>query len=225
MKILIVDEHPMLQDGLELLLRQLDPGVEVARARNLKGLELDQDAMPDLILCDIAASDETVEEGMAALDALHGRIPDIPLIVISATRDRTVISGALEAGARGYILKTYGGDLILSAIRLVLSGGVYVPPELFETITGGPAEDASSPILRSGKPKLTPRQHDVLILLARGCSNRDIARTLGVAEGTIKIHVAAIFKALNVSNRTQAAIEAARFGLLDRNDAPETFGA
>jgi len=221
LKVLVVDEQPMLRDGLALLLRDLDSDMEIVQAADFAAAVDSVDDGTGLILCDIVSGDATIEDGIAALRLLHGRIPDAPIVVITSLRGRGYVSRALDAGAKAYIPKTLTSEIILSAIRLVLSGGVFVPPELLDSsdIHGGVGHRralAQAPAGYDG-PSLTKRQQDVLSLLALGFSNKEVARELGVAEGTIKIHVAAIFKALGVANRTQAVISAHRLGLVRRD--------
>lgn len=214
----------MVQDGLEILLRNLDPEIKVTKVSCLDEARCTLNEQLDLILCDVMLPDRTVEEGLRTLRVLHRKLPTTPIIVITALRDKECVSHALEAGARAYIPKNFASDLILSAIRLVMSGGVYVPPELFQPMNNRTAQRLpanASPT--SSRPSLTRRQRDVLTLLSRGHSNREIAHELGVTEGTVKIHVAAIFKALGVTNRTQAVIIANRLGMTtDSGAAPET---
>ncbi len=217
----------MVQDGLELLLRHLDAGIDIAKLDSLDSSETVIDETFDLILYDVMLPNRTVEEGLTALRALHQRIPSTPIVVITALRDRGCVSRALEAGARAYIPKSFNSEIILSAIRLVLSGGVYVPPELFEPVAneGTNRIPLAASGLEEGGPSLTRRQRDVLTFLSQGYSNKEIARELGVAEGTIKIHVAAIFKVLNVTNRTQAVIAASRLGISTSDGSPTGLNA
>jgi DNA-binding NarL/FixJ family response regulator len=216
LKALIIDDHPMVQDGLELMLRRLDSDIEIIKFRNLSESAAEFHEKIDLILYDAMLPDRTATENFDALRTLHRKNPDTAIIVVTALRDPACASWALEAGARAYILKTFTSGIILGAIRLVLAGGVYVPPELFDAnlndASGLILSDPSSSTEESG-PSLTRRQRDVLTLLSQGYSNKKIARELNITEGTIKIHVAAIFKALNVTNRTQAVIAANRLGL------------
>ena len=217
----------MIQDGLELCLRRLGSDIEIAKLPDLTDLSAVEDTVPDLVLCDIETPDEPPEAGLSALRAVHSRLPNTAIIVFTAVRDSHSVSGALEAGARGYIPKTYDGESILNGVRLVLAGGIYVPPALFQPVEAlTPGSTASSAEVRR-TPRLTPRQRDVLMLLSRGYSNRQIGLELGIAEGTIKIHVAALFRAFGVSNRTQAVIEASGHGLLGHNGSrprPESSG-
>lgn len=225
LKALIIDDHPVVQDGLEILLRQLDTEVQIAKTSCLNETIRTINEHFDLVFYDILLVDQTVEEGFSALRALHLKFPETPIIVITALRDKNCVSRALEAGARAYIPKNFKSEIILSAIRLVLSGGVYVPAELFEPIHG----ETASPVPSVGKgiksPSLTRRQRDVLTLLSKGCSNREIGQKLGVTEGTVKIHVAAIFKALSVTNRTQAVIAANQLGIVTNNSSSNEIDA
>lgn len=213
LKALIIDDHPMVQDGLEMLLRRLDAEVQIAKASCLNDSSCSVGAHFDLVFYDILLPNQTVDEGLAALRALHQKIPETPIIVITALRDKSCVSRSLEAGARAYIPKSFKSEIILSAIRLVLSGGVYVPAELFEPIHSEAAQSGPPIDTESKRLGLTRRQRDVLTLLSKGCSNREIGQKLGVTEGTVKIHVAAIFKVLNVTNRTQAVIAANQLGI------------
>lgn len=217
MKALIIDDHPMVQDGLEILLRQLDAEIQIAKTSCLNDSHRTIDEHFDLILYDILLPNQTVEEGLAALRALHQRIPDTPIIVVTALSDKGCVSRALEAGARAYIPKSFKSEIILNAIRLVLSGGVYVPVELFEPMYSETSSRIPSVKKENKGPNLTRRQRDVLALLSRGCSNKEIGQKLGVTEGTVKIHVAAIFKVLRVTNRTQAVIAANKLDIATDN--------
>jgi DNA-binding NarL/FixJ family response regulator len=131
--------------------------------------------------------------------------PHVPLAVISAEEDPATIRALLALGVSGYIPKTDSPAVIASAVRLILAGGVYVPPRL--VANGG------SVVTANGAPAsgLTTRQTDVVRLLARGLSNKAIARELGVSEGTVKVHLLAVFRVLDVRNRTSAVLEAQRF--------------
>ncbi len=214
----------MFQDGLELLLKRLDPETDITKVSCLSKSESEIQGRLDLILFDIMLPNRTVEEGFSALRVLHQKMLKTPIIVVTALCERGCVSRALEAGARAYIPKSFTSEIILSAIRLVLSGGVYVPPELFDPITNVPIQriPSAEADTKDKRLSLTRRQRDVLSLLSQGYSNKEIGLALGVAEGTIKIHVAAIFKVLSVTNRTQAVIAANRLGIItDERPAAE----
>jgi DNA-binding NarL/FixJ family response regulator len=128
----------------------------------------------------------------------------LPIVVLSGSEDRADMRRALNRGAMGFIPKSATAPVMLSALRLVLAGGVYVPPAMVES--SGSADDCAQRVL-------TPRQIDVLARVIEGQQNKAIAAALGLSEATVKAHVTALFKTLNVRNRTQAARAAERLGL------------
>jgi len=203
MKLLVVDDHPLFRDGLAALLRQANPetqvfqacdseaGVEMAQSRN------DLDAVfVDLMMPGLA--------GEAAVKEFARRRPELPVIVLSSSENPSDVKRVLNAGALGYIPKSASPQTVLSALQLVLTGNIYVPPFLAhadETAATAPHSAAPGDVLG----QLTERQVDVLKHVRDGRSNKEISARLGIAEKTVKAHVAAIFKTLNVVNRTQAA--------------------
>jgi DNA-binding NarL/FixJ family response regulator len=221
MKILVVDDHPLVRDALRENLRQLEHGVEVLEAcSSEEALALaGQHSDLDLVLLDLHLPDA---RGSSALIALRERHPEIPVVVLSAQSDRGTVLEALDKGAMGFVPKTAGTQVILGALRLVLSGGIYLPTEVLSASPAGanagnrfePAEPDSMRLAK--KPVdlgLTPRQAQILALLVQGKPNKIISRELGLAESTVKIHITSILRALNVSNRVQAVIAVGRMGL------------
>lgn len=201
MKLLIIDDHPVMREGLVALLQQATERVEVIQAASsVEGLALaERHDDLDAIFLDLMMPDG---DGMAAIRALGERRPDVPVIVLSASEDPADVRSALSLGALGYVPKSANPMTLLSALRLVLSGNIYVPPLV---LAAGNAEMRGGPTPRaSGAPQLTERQLEILRQLGRGLSNKEIGRELDIAEKTVKAHVAAIFKALNVVSRTQA---------------------
>jgi DNA-binding NarL/FixJ family response regulator len=218
-KILVVDDHPLILEALHHVLRQLDREVEVHDARSAaEGRKLIA-AHPDtgLLLLDLTLPDV---DGLTLLDELRHSFPAIPVVVLSGSDRREDVLRAIDLGAMGFIPKTSSNQVMLQALRLVLSGGVYLPPAALvhqeeaevEAAGSGP-ETASAGRVTARELGLTGRQAQVLALILQGKPNKVICRELGLAEGTVKIHVAAILRALNVSTRTQAVIEASRLGL------------
>lgn len=224
MKILVADDHELFLKGLEFILRDFLPDAELIFVKNYQELfnEIGRAADFDLILTDLAMPGANWNE---AISRIHATLPETPIIILSAVFDKEIVHKTIEQGAAGYIPKTSPNAVILSAINLVLSGGVYIPPELLsdtlrnefdvlkqvEKIT----EDQN---VEENLKILTPRQIDVLELISKGYSNKQIAYELGLTEGTVKLHVTAILKLLKVYNRTAAVIEAARLGLIKKND-------
>jgi two-component system nitrate/nitrite response regulator NarL len=202
MKLLIVDDHSILRDGLTALLQQIVPETTVLQARDaneaLGVIDLHSDL--DAVILDI------VMPGMSGFQAMaeFGRKrPDLPVIVLSSSEDPRDVRKAFASGALGYIPKSAGHHVLLSAIQTVLNGELYVPALPFK-INPGKKTDRL----------LTPRQIEILSLLSEGAPNKIIAEKLQLSEKTIKAHVTAIFKALNVVNRTQASVAAREAGLI-----------
>jgi DNA-binding NarL/FixJ family response regulator len=211
MRALVVDDHPLIQEAVSSVLRRLDPNVDIDVAGDCEtGIEIASRAPePDLILLDLNLPGLS---GIPALKAWRARFPGIPVIVLSAAKDRRTVLAALGAGAAGFIPKSSSNEVMLNAVRLVQAGGKYLPSEILSAAGGlvrGASEDGSS-LQTLG---LTARQMDVLRLIAGGASNKLICRELDLAERTVKAHITAVFRALKVSSRTQAAIAAARLGM------------
>jgi len=213
MKILIVDDHPLIQEALQHVLAALDPALELIQAQDASEAHaaLSREPDTDLILLDLALPDS---DGFELLGDLRREWPGMPVLVLSATHDRSTVEHALDLGAMGFIPKTANTRVLLEALRLVLSGGVYLPSE------SGRANGGIRPraVTRPDQLGLTLRQADVLKLLVQGKPNKLICRDLRLSEGTVKVHVSAILRALNVRTRTQVVIELARRGV--RLDSP-----
>ena len=224
MKILIADDHELFLKGLEIILTDFNPSAELVKAKNYTDMinivSKNQDF--DLILTDLAMPGGIWLE---ALKEIHEKLPETPIIILSAVFEKEIVQKTLDLGASGYIPKTSSNAVILSAVNLVLSGGVYIPAELLKetpTATFGDLkkiEIMPENIDLNEKIKvLSPRQLDVLKLIAEGKSNKQIAYELGLTEGTVKLHVTAILKTLNVYNRTGAVAQATNLGLLKNHD-------
>lgn len=215
MKILVVDDHALIREAMQLVLRQLDANIEVLEAGNCADALAAADRHPDLglILLDIQLP------GMSGLDALgdfRERHPAIPVVVLSGSENRDDVMRAIDGGAMGFIPKSQPSRVMINALRLVLAGGVYLPVEILgvpATFTAASSSPAAGTARAPADLGLTGRQSDVLALLIQGKPNKIICRELGLAEGTVKIHVTAILRALGVANRTQAVIAVSRLGL------------
>ena len=217
MKVLIADDHRLIIEGVKIKLAELDPAVEAVVAMNIE--ELDRAVAEhaehlDLALVDIAMPGT---QGHQHIAKLRAQAPSLPVIVLSGSEDPELMRSLLDLGVLGFIPKAYSPDVMLSAIRLVLAGGVYIPPLLLANAHAQgwhPADGSSSPSQGFDSPRsldglrtlLTERQIDVMRLLSQGKPNKLIARDLGISEGTVKIHLAAIFRALNVRNRVEAVV-------------------
>jgi two-component system nitrate/nitrite response regulator NarL len=203
MKLLIIDDHPVVRHGLAALLERSLPETAVLQAASSdEGLALaDGHADIDAAFLDLMMPGVT---GMSAIKIFGERYPALPVIVLSSSEDPEDVRHALAFGALGYVPKSAGPQTILSALRLVLAGEIYVPPLVLLSA----AATAEVGFARGGAmavADLTARQKEVLVWLARGLQNKEIGERLGLADKTVKTHVSAIFRMLHVINRTQAA--------------------
>jgi len=206
MKILLADDHPLFREGVKPVLLKLDRRVTLIEAHDYPSAfaAMHRAREVDLALLDLFMPGMSGLEGVSRFRAAF---PDIPVVVLSASEQTEDIKKLLAAGALGYITKASPSDVILSALQQVLAGTVYVPPSLQEF-----TNDAEAPAaVQSGA--LTSRQLQVMREMAKGRSNRQIGETLQVTEGTVKLHVAAIFRLLKVNNRTEAVLVIQKMGL------------
>jgi DNA-binding NarL/FixJ family response regulator len=211
MKLLIVDDHPFLRDGLAALLMQIGPDTTVLQARDAdEGIaSLDNHPDLDVVILDLAMPGM---EGLQALSEFGRKRPDLPVIVLSSSEDPRDVRRALASGALGYVPKSASQHVLLSAIRLVLNGDLYVPPLILdEKINTNARRNTGT---EGASNRLTARQVEILKLLSEGRPNKTIAATLALSEKTVKTHITAIFKALNVVNRTQAAAAGREQGII-----------
>jgi DNA-binding NarL/FixJ family response regulator len=211
MKFLIVDDHALIREALHAVLKELKREAVIFEASNGRQAVHIVEEHPDisLILLDINLPDR---DGFSVLRELRDRYAAIAIIIISSSNDQDAVKRAFKLGALGFITKTTAREVMLNAIELVFSGGIYIPSEILE--------ESSSPQLTNKLatrdfPKdlgLTDRQIEVLALLMKGKSNKIIARTLKMAVPTVKNHITVVLKALNVTSRTEAVIKAGKMG-------------
>ena len=225
MKILVADDHPLIREALVHVLWELDSEVAVLEAvdgeavRRLAAGHTDL----DLVLLDICLPDVS---GLDLFVELRGDYPALPLVALSALDDPRTVKAVLAGGAMGYVPKSSSHPVMVNALRLVLSGGRYLPPELiaddWAALAGRGTSLGTRVAVSVEDLGLTERQRQVLALMAQGKSNKLICRELGLAEGTVKIHVTAVLRALKVTSRTQAVVTINRLGL--RLEEPEKTG-
>ena len=207
LKILIADDHDLVREGLKITLGKLPAPVTTLEAASATDVMQTLETHPDtnLVILDLHMPGAT---DLELLTRLCDAYSAIPVVVLSADENPRVMQRAIDRGAAGFIPKSSANSVLVSALQLVLSGGVYIP---FDILNNGPG-----PELAAGGPfNLTERQSDVLALLAGGHSNKMIAKQLGLSEHTIKIHITAILRTLGVSNRTEAAIVCREHGLFN----------
>ena len=206
MKILVVDDHVLIREALRGLFGELRPEATVLEAPDAARAMQVLAEQPDiaLILLDLSLPDR---DGLGLLAELRARYPAISVVVLSGFAERANVVQALDHGALGFIPKSAGREVMTSALNLVFSGGVYIPPEILAS-----KSPTAKPQLPASDLGLTGRQGDVLALMMQGKSNKAICRRLDLAEATVKNHVTAILKALGVSSRTEAVLTASARG-------------
>ena len=211
MRILLLDDHRLFLDGLAHVLQQLGDDIEIQEAQSTQhALTLiDDGGGMDLILADLSLPGL---DGFAFLDALRQRRVTTPVVVISGTTDITEIKRVLDMGALGFIPKSLDARSLIAALKQVMHGDIYLPPDLWQAILDAPP--AAQNGHKNGDSQIGKRQREVLQLMAEGKSNKEIATILHVAETTVKSHVGTLFKALDVRNRTACVREAMRRDLV-----------
>jgi DNA-binding NarL/FixJ family response regulator len=209
LKILVVDDHALVREGLCQVLQGLDARetTHVLQAatctRALEMAHFNPDL--DLVLLDYLLPDMT---GLAGLEIFGQRHPELPVVILSGPANPSVVQQAMALGAAGFITKSSLSDTLLSALRRILAGDLYQPEDLLplNPDAAGVAGKLTTP------PVLSPRQHDVLVLLIKGLTNRQICEKLSLGAETVKFHVSNILRIFGARTRTQAALEAKRWG-------------
>ncbi|MEH2530365.1 DNA-binding NarL/FixJ family response regulator [Bradyrhizobium sp. AZCC 1588] len=210
MKVLIVDDHALIREALHAVLTQLKREAVIFEASNSRQAMHIVQEHPDisLILLDINLPDR---DGFSVLRELRDRCPTIAIIILSSSDDQDTVKRAFKLGALGFIPKTTEREVMLNAIKLVFSGGIYIPSEILEETTPRPTNKLAARDSLKGLG-LTDRQIEVLALLMKGKSNKVIAKTLNMAVPTVKNHITVILKALSVTSRTEAVIKVGKMG-------------
>jgi DNA-binding NarL/FixJ family response regulator len=217
MKILVCDDHALIREAMRGVLKDLVPDAGVIEASDARQLTevIQKNSALDLLLLDLNLPDQ---DGLAILADLRERRPEISVVVLSAFQDRDTVRRTLDLGALGFIPKNTEREVVLNALRLVLAGGIYIPVQALDGAAPRPAANdrPSSPGDRRDRLPpglgLTERQMQVLALVMEGKSNKAISRALSLAEHTVKNHMTAIFKALQVTSRTEAMVAVGRLG-------------
>ncbi|MFF4194252.1 response regulator [Nonomuraea sp. NPDC001831] len=204
-RVLIADDHPVVRQGLRTFLDLQDDVTVVGEAADgAQAVELVVELRPDVLLLDLKMP---VLDGLGALERLAGSATRV--VVLTSVSDRSDVGPAMRAGAAGFLYKDVDPSALVQAVRAVHNGQVLLAPEAAEAMLAAPAPAAAVP----GPAPLTEREREVLALIAAGRSNREIARSLAVAEKTVKTHVSNVLMKLGVQDRTQAALYAVRHGL------------
>lgn len=220
MKFLIVDDHPLIREGLSHVLLELDPTAKIVESENAESALAAAEQHRDLFLILLDLSVPGANR-LSLLRALREANDHVPVVVLSATDDLDVVREAIDIGAMGFISKRSPTGLIVNALRLVLGGGVYVPPQTLSALAPAVLPDSAANQARDAEGSasllrqigITPRQMEVLGLLVQGKPTKAISRALDLTENTVKTHIASILRALNVTNRTEALFVLSRLGV------------
>jgi NarL family two-component system response regulator LiaR len=208
-RLLIAEDHAVVRQGLRMFL-QLDEDIEVVgeAVDGREAVELAHSLRPDVVLMDLLMPDM---DGISATAAIRHDLPDVEVIALTGFLEDHLVAEALRAGAIGYLLKDTDSDGLRRAVRAAHGGQVY----LSHTAADRLVREVEAP---SGPEHLTKREVEVLVLLARGRSNKEIARELSIGQQTVKTYVGNIFSKLKVSSRTHAALHAVQIGLVSAQE-------
>ncbi len=212
-KVLLIDDHTLFRAGLEDLLTRRGIRVVAAVGSGDEGLAAALNLEPDIVLLDMRMPQM---DGLTVLRQLRKNTPNLRVVMLTTSSNESDLVEALRSGARGYLLKDIEPDELVVALREIVAGKTVVAPELApvlaRVVQGGDSR-ANEDKLANPFSELTPREYEILTLLAEGQSNKVIARNLGISDGTVKLHVKAILRKLNVSSRITAAVMAVEHGI------------
>lgn len=209
-RVLLVDDHALFRSGVKTLLQRHDEFEVVDEAADgLEGIKRARSLKPDVVLLDLNMPGVG---GLEAVKVINEEIPGARVLMLTVSEDAQDLMEALRAGACGYLLKNVEMDALLDAIRRAAQGDSVVSPQMTAKLISGVREQPKASTLLVERDKFSPRERDILVCLAQGESNKEIARALDLAESTVKIHVQNIFKKLNMSSRVQVALYAAEQG-------------
>ena len=218
-RVLLVDDQTLVRQGIQLLL-EIEADIQVVgqAVNGREALRLVEALQPDVVLMDVRMPEM---DGVAATREISARFPDTGVIILTTFEDDEFVFGGLEAGARGYLLKDISSEEMAEAIRKVAAGDALIQPSItrkvlaeFSRLATSAEKSAAKPLQPALVEPLTEREQEVLRALAKGLSNREIARQLVITEGTVKNHVSSLIAKLDVRDRTQAVLKAQELGLI-----------
>ncbi|MGB5584976.1 MAG: response regulator transcription factor [Gammaproteobacteria bacterium] len=210
MRVLIIDDHALFRVGLQGLLEQRGIEVADAVASGIEGMQRAAELKPDIVLLDLRMPDMG---GLEVLQKLKENEPAIPVVMLTTSNEETDLIKSLRSGAQGYLLKDMEPDELVSALRDIKNGRNVVAQDLTDALARMVQGDTSVDDEEGPFSELTPREMEILCLLAEGQSNKLIARNLGISDGTVKLHVKAILRKLGIHSRVEAAVIAVEQGL------------
>ncbi len=213
MRILLIDDHALFRIGLQELLERR--GLEVVEALGdcEQGIRRVQELQPDVVLLDMRMPQMN---GLEVLKELRRQGQEMPIVILTTSREENDLIASLQCGARGYLLKDMEPDDLIQALTRILAGETVVAPELTMVLAKAVVQGEFSPASSTAMDQLTPREREILCLLAEGQSNKVIARNLGISDGTVKLHVKAILRKLEVHSRVEAAVLAVEQKFCDK---------
>ena len=210
MRVLIIDDHALFRVGLKGLLEQRNIEVVGAAAHGAEGIELAAELNPDIILLDLRMPDMG---GLEVLPILREKHPSTPVVMLTTSNEEKDLIKSLRSGAQGYLLKDMEPDELVGALRDIEKGKNVVAQDLTDALARMVQGETNIDDNEGPFASLTPREHEILCLLAEGQSNKLIARNLGISDGTVKLHVKAILRKLGIHSRVEAAVIAVEQGL------------
>jgi two-component system nitrate/nitrite response regulator NarL len=211
LRIFLIDDHSLFRSGVKALLaRQSDFEVVGEAADGLEGLKRAKQLKPDIVLLDLNMPGIS---GREAVKMLAEELPQTRVLMLTVSEDAEDLIDTLKSGARGYLLKNIDADYLVDAIRRAARGEAVMSPQMTSKLVQGLQSNGSA---APEKDRISPREREILEWLARGASNKQMARELGLAESTIKIHVQNILRKLNLSSRVQAAVYAVEHGIAEK---------
>lgn len=217
LRIFLIDDHNLFRSGVKaLLVRQPDFEVVGEAADGLEGLKRAKQLKPDVVLLDLNMPGIS---GREAVKMLVEELPQTQVLMLTVSEDAEDLMDTLKSGARGYLLKNIDADYLVESIRRAARGEAVMSPQMTSKLVRGLQAGGAEVVLPQAaeKDRVSPREREVLALLARGASNKEMARELQLAESTIKIHVQNILRKLNLSSRVQAAVYAVEHGIVEKN--------
>lgn len=217
LRILLVDDHTLFRVGLQGLLAHRGIEVVAAVGDGREGLRLADELKPDVVLLDMRMPELN---GIEMLRELRHRGFDKPIVMLTTSTEERDLVESLRSGAQGYLLKDMEPDELVLALRDIVKGKTVVAPDLAPVLARVVQGERLEPPANSPFAELTPREHEILCLLAEGQSNKVIARNLGISDGTVKLHVKAILRKLGIHSRVEAAVIAVEQGLRDNAREP-----
>jgi two-component system nitrate/nitrite response regulator NarL len=218
MRVLIIDDHALFRVGLKGLLEQRNIEVVGVAAGGKEGIELASELKPDIVLLDLRMPDMG---GLEVLKVLREKVSNIPIVMLTTSNEEADLIKSLRSGAQGYLLKDMEPDELVGALRDIEKGKNVVAQDLTDALARMVQGDTTLENDEGPFSSLTPREHEILCLLADGQSNKLIARNLGISDGTVKLHVKAILRKLGIHSRVEAAVIAVEQGLRKPKHASE----